>query len=159
VPPAGDELRSLLGRLPAGVAVVTVEAEGQRIGLTVSSLVSLSLEPPLVGFAVGRDAALHELLRDARAFAVSILAAGQEQLAQHFARGVPPIAMWHDVTVRDGTVGGPLLAGALGWIECLLAAEHPVGDHTFFVGEAVSVELGDSAPPLVHHGSTYRVLA
>src|SRR6059058_525815 len=62
---AGEELRALMRRFPAGVAVVTVDLEGQRVGLTVASLVSLSLEPPLVGVAVRRGAALHELLRDA----------------------------------------------------------------------------------------------
>src|ERR671937_539745 len=90
-----------MGRFPAGVAVVTVDAGGQRVGLTVASLVSLSLEPPLVGVAVRRDAALHELLRDAGAFAVSMLAAGQERLAQHFARGVPPIALWEGVPLHE----------------------------------------------------------
>ena len=51
-------------RVPAGVAVVTVDVGGQPAGLTVASLVSLSLDPPLVGFAIRRDAALHELLRE-----------------------------------------------------------------------------------------------
>ena len=92
-------------RFPSGVAVVTVDANGQRLGLTVSSLMTLSLEPPLVGVAVAREAALHELLRDAGGFAVSLLAQGQEWLAQHFARGVPPIAMWRDVATADGPPG------------------------------------------------------
>src|SRR6058998_3574254 len=102
-------------RVPAAVAVVTVEVEGRPAGLTVASLVSLSLEPPLVGFAIRRDAALHELLRDAAAFAVSMLAAGQEALAQHFARGVPPIALWERIPLRD-TDGPPQLDGAVAWL-------------------------------------------
>src|ERR671924_1087248 len=111
---AGDELRALMGRFPAGVAVVTVDLGGQRAGLTVASLVSLSLEPPLVGVAIRRDAALHELLRDSGLFAVSLLAAGQEALAQHFARGVPPIALWAGIDRRPGETGGPLIEDALG---------------------------------------------
>ena len=145
-------------RVPAGVSVLTVDASGQRLGLTVSSLVALSLEPPLVGVAVGRDAAMHELLREAHGFALSILAGGQEWLAQHFARGVPPIAMWHGVATKEGAVGAPLLAGALGWIECRVEAEHPVGDHTLFVGDVLSVEIGEPAPPLAHYDSGYRTL-
>src|SRR6266511_5279704 len=54
-----------MGRFPAGVAVVTVDLDGQRLGLTVASLVSLSLDPPLIGVAVRLDAALHELLHEA----------------------------------------------------------------------------------------------
>ena len=72
------DLRAVMHRFPHGVAVVTVDAQGQQVGLTVSSLISLSIEPPLVGFAVARQAAIHELLLEAGAFAVSLLAEGQE---------------------------------------------------------------------------------
>jgi flavin reductase (DIM6/NTAB) family NADH-FMN oxidoreductase RutF len=153
-----SDLRALMRRFPHGVAVLTVDAEGERLGLTVASLVSLSLEPPLVGVAVDRQAAMHELLRRAGGFALSLLADGQEWLAQHFARGVPPIAMWHDIASREGAAGAPLLVGALGWLECRLIAEHETGDHTLFVGQVLSLELGEPAPPLVHVESEYRTL-
>jgi flavin reductase (DIM6/NTAB) family NADH-FMN oxidoreductase RutF len=153
----GDELRALMARFPAGVAVVTVVLRGQRVGLTVASLVSLSLEPPLIGVAIRRDAALHELLRDAGTFAVSLLAAGQEHLAQHFARGVPPIALWENVPVRNEE-GPPELDGAVGWLRCKTAAEHETGDHTFFVGEVEHLEAGPARSPLVFHGQSYLAL-
>jgi flavin reductase (DIM6/NTAB) family NADH-FMN oxidoreductase RutF len=129
--------------------VVTVDAGGQRLGLTVGSLVSLSLDPPLVGFGVSREAAMHELLREAGGCAISLLAAGQEWLAQHFARGVPPIAMWHGIGTEEGANGAPLLVGALGWLECSLREEVSAGTHTFFVCDVRRVELGEDAPPLV----------
>jgi flavin reductase len=152
----GEELRRLMRRFPSGVAVVTVDAEGERLGLTVGSLLSLSLDPPLVGVAISRQAALHELLRSADAFAASLLADGQEALAAHFARGVPPIALWTEIVARPGTeTGAPLLDGAFGWIECRTSAEHPVGDHTLFVGEVLSVEHGSPARPLVYVDRTY----
>ena len=155
---AGDDLRVLMRRAPASVAVLTVDTGRERLGLTVSSLVSLSLDPPLVGVSLAREAAMHELLREAGGFAASLLAGGQEWLAQHFARGVPPIAMWSGVATEEDTRGAPLLVGALGWLECRLASEHAVGDHTFFVGEVESARLGVSAPPLVHHEGGYRTL-
>lgn len=150
-----EDLRSLFGRYPSGVCVVTVDAVGQKLGLTVGSLVSLSLDPPLVGFAVSREAAMHELLREAGGCAISLLAAGQEWLAQHFARGVPPIAMWHGVATEAGATGAPLLVGALGWLECSLRDEVQVGTHTFFVCDVRRVELGEDAPPLVRVRSEY----
>src|SRR5579883_322343 len=143
-------------RHPAGVAVVTVAAGGQRLGLTVATLVSLSLAPPLVGVSISRQAAMHELLREAGAFAASLLAAGQEAVARHFARGVPPIALWQGIDARPGeATGAPLLAGATGWLECRLAAEHETGDHTLFVGEAVAAALGVDAPGLAYVGQEY----
>jgi flavin reductase (DIM6/NTAB) family NADH-FMN oxidoreductase RutF len=154
----GDELRTFMRRAPASVSVLTVDTGSERLGLTVSSLVSLSLDPPLVGVSLSRDAAMHELLREAGGFTVNLLAGGQEWLAQHFARGVPPIGMWHGVDTEEAERGAPLLAGALGWVECRLVEEHPVGDHTLFVGQVESVRLGSSAPPLVHVDGSYRTL-
>ena len=143
-------------RFPSGVAVVTVDANGERLGLTIGTLVSLSLEPPLVGISVAREAALHELLREAGGFAVSVLAADQEAVAQHFARGVPPIAHWHGIATREGARGAPLIEGALGWLECTVWAEWPAGDHTFFVGEVLECELGRPQPPLLYLDGRYR---
>ena len=113
-------------------------------GLTVSSLVSLSLEPPLVGISIARQASLHELLRDAGEWAASMLAGDQEQLAQHFARGVPPIALWNGIEVREDDPR--LLAGAAGWLTARTVDELGTGDHTFFVAEMlVLVEEGAAA--------------
>jgi flavin reductase len=151
-----ERLRSLLSRCPSGVCVVTVVADEHKLGLTIGSFASLSLQPPLVGFAVSKEAAMHELLREAGGCAISILAAGQEWLAQHFARGVPPIAMWHKVSTDEGANGAPLLVGALGWLECVVEQEVSAGTHTFFVCEVRRVELGEDAPALVRVRGEYR---
>ena len=151
----GDELRALFRVVPSPVGVVTVMVAGEAAGLTVDSLVSLSADPPLVGIALGRHAALHELLREADAFAISVLASGQEQLAQHFARGVPPIAHWTGIETTPGELGAPLIQDALGWIECRLVSDHEVGDHTLFVGEATSVRRGPGREALVHLRRAY----
>ena len=150
-----DDLRTLFGRYPSGVGVLTVDANGQRLGLTIGSLVSLSLDPPLVGFSISREAAMHELLREAGGGALSLLAAGQDWLAQHFARGVPPIAMWHGIATEPGASGAPLLVGALGWLECALRDEAAAGTHTFFVCDVERVELGVDAAPLVRLRGEY----
>ncbi len=152
---SGDELRGVLRRHPAGVSVVTVDLEGERLGLTVASLTALALEPPLVGISIARAAALHELLRAAGGFAVSVLSAGQVELARHFARGVPPIVLWSGIEARD-SARGPLLAGAVAWLECRLDAEYPAGDHTFFVGSVERAEAGEPSPPLVRLGGEYQ---
>ncbi|HEY7198066.1 MAG TPA: flavin reductase family protein [Gaiellaceae bacterium] len=142
---------------PTGVAVASVDAPGGRLALTVGSLASLSLEPPLVGIAIGREAAMHELLREAGSFGISLLAGEQDGLAQHFARGVPPIALWHDVAWRPGpATGSPLLDEAVGWLECDVRAEHPAGDHTLFLGEVLAAEQGRRGPGLVYVGSAFR---
>jgi flavin reductase len=132
-----------------------VSAGGERLGLTVGTVLSLSLEPPLVGVSVSRQAAMHELLRETGGFALSLLRGDQEAVAQHFARGVPPLAHWHGIEWREGSLGAPLLEGALGWVEARLVDEHETGDHTLFVGGVVSVEQGRPGPALVHVGQGY----
>jgi flavin reductase (DIM6/NTAB) family NADH-FMN oxidoreductase RutF len=133
------------------VSVVVAEVDGRRAALTVSSLVSLSLEPPLVGISISHQASLHELLRGADEWTASILAGDQEQLAQHFARSVPPIALWNGIDVREDDPR--LLAGAAGWLVARTRQEHTTGDHTFFVAEIQSIEEGSAPDSLtyVHH--------
>ena len=152
----GAEQRALFRRWPAGVSVVVAEVDGRRAGLTVSSLVSLSLEPRLVGISIAVEASLHELLRDAGAWGVSILSGTQAHLAQHFARGVPPIALWNGISVREDDPR--LLVGAAGWLTARTVDQVRTGDHTFFVGEVDAVEVGTAPTSLsyVHRG--YRAI-
>jgi flavin reductase (DIM6/NTAB) family NADH-FMN oxidoreductase RutF len=152
----GAEQRSLFRRWPAGVSVVVAELDGRRHGLTVSSLVSLSLEPPLVGISIALEASLHELLRDSGAWAASILGGDQEHLAQHFARSVPPIALWDGIDVRDDDPR--LLAGAAGWLTARTVETIATGDHTFFVGRVETIEEGTAATTLTYVHRGYRAL-
>ena len=143
-------------RFPAPVAVVTGVDEREEFGLTVGSLVTLSLDPPLVGVSIGKESARHEPMRNAGGFAVSLLSAEQAHLAQHFARsGVPPVALWNGVETRAGA-RGPLLEGAVGWLECRTWAEYDAGDHTLFLGEVESTELGANGRGLVYRHSIYQ---
>jgi flavin reductase (DIM6/NTAB) family NADH-FMN oxidoreductase RutF len=79
---------------------------------------------------------------------VSLLAAGQDELAEHFARGVPPIGMWHGIATEP-SIGPPLLSGALGWLECALRDEVAAGTHTLFVCAVERVVPGSDGPGLV----------
>jgi flavin reductase (DIM6/NTAB) family NADH-FMN oxidoreductase RutF len=152
----GVEQRALFRRWPSGVSVVVAEANGRKAGLTVSSLVSLSLAPPLVGLSLAIEASLYEVLRDAGEWSASILGGDQEHLARHFSRSVPPIAQWDGIAVRDDD--GRLLAGAVGWIAARTVEEVSAGDHTFFVGEVLSLEQGGARDSLVYAERRYHAL-
>src|ERR1700758_5623010 len=106
---SGD-LRGLMRFWPHGVSVLTVDYEGDRMGVTVSSLVSLSLEPELIGVSIGKDASCSELRRRAGAWGGSLLGAEQAELARRFAAGRPPIVHWAGVEVREGRLA-PLIEG------------------------------------------------
>jgi flavin reductase (DIM6/NTAB) family NADH-FMN oxidoreductase RutF len=152
----GAEQRSLFRRWPAGVSVVVADVDGRRAGLTVSTLVSLSLEPRLVGISIALQASLHEVLKDAGEWAVSILGGDQDRLAQHFARGVPPIALWDGISVREDDPR--LLTDAVGWLTARTVDTFRTGDHTFFVGEIEHIEEGSAPTTLVYVARRYDAL-
>jgi flavin reductase len=152
---AGDDLRGLMRLWPHGVSILSVDVDGDRMGVTVSSLVSLSLEPPLIGVSIGKQASCYELLRAAGRFAISLLGSDQEELARRFASGYPPIVHWEGVPTREG-MGAPLIDGALGWLEAETRTEVDAGDHTFFVADVLSLEHGPSRNALVYRESTYH---
>jgi flavin reductase (DIM6/NTAB) family NADH-FMN oxidoreductase RutF len=153
----GESLRGLMRFVPHNVAVLTLDHDGNRMGVTISSLVSLSLEPPLIGVSIGKEASCYEILRAAGSFAVSLLGNGQEELARRFAAGWPPIVHWQGVQTRDGAIA-PLIEGALGWIEARTVAEHDAGDHTFFVAAPVMVRRGPAESALMYRDREYHSL-
>jgi flavin reductase (NADH) len=152
----GTEQRALFRRWPSGVSVVVAEAHGRRAGLTVSSLVSMSLAPPLIGLSLSVEASLYEVLQDAGEWGVSILGGDQAALAQHFARSVPPIAQWDGIAVREDDPR--LLHGAVGWIVARTVQAFAVGDHTFFVGEVQRLEQGEATSSLVYLERRYEAV-
>ena len=153
-----DDIEVLSEAYPGSSCVVAVDADGRRLGLTVDSLVSLSLDPPLVGFAVANDSPLLELLPDAGGCAITLLAGGQQWLADHFEEGARPIAMWHGLASEAGAVGAPLYVGALGWLECSLLDSVEIGARTFVVCAVRRVEAGTKAPALVRIRGSYQSL-
>jgi flavin reductase (DIM6/NTAB) family NADH-FMN oxidoreductase RutF len=152
----GAQQRALFRRWPAGVSVVVAEVDGRRAGLTVSSLTSLSLEPRLIAISIALDASLHEHLREAAEWAVSVLSGEQAELAQHFARSVPPIALWNGIDVRADDPR--LLADAAGWLVARTVDEVRTGDHTLFVGEIQSIEEGKAETSLAYVHRGYHAL-
>jgi flavin reductase (DIM6/NTAB) family NADH-FMN oxidoreductase RutF len=85
---------------------------------------------------------------------VSILSGEQAHIAQHFARGVPPIALWEGIAVRDDDPR--LLADAVGWLTVRTVDEIGTGDHTFFLGEIELLEQGRAPTALVYVNRNYR---
>ena len=151
---AGQEFRRCLGRFATGVTVVTMEADDQEHhGLTVNSLVSVSLNPALVLISISKTARGHDLLRG-RPFAVNILRGDSEGLARHFAgQRVDSLAV-HWV---QGFIA-PRLAGTLAYIECAPWAQYDGGDHTLYVGEVFDCGRTVSGDALVFFEGRFAIL-
>ncbi|MEV0155844.1 flavin reductase family protein [Micromonospora sp. NPDC050686] len=133
-------LRRTFGAFCTGVTVLTVGGEQPR-GMTANSFTAVSLDPALVLVCVARDALMHEALLRADAFGISVLSAGQERVARHFA-GRRPLGAEQFAFVDCETgerSGAPLIAGAAAHLECALWNTYDGGDHTIFVGRLLAV--------------------
>lgn len=146
-----DEFRSVLGRFPSGVTVVTTKApDGSDSGMTVSAFSSVSLEPPLVLICIEKTASAYEALTRSTGFVVNILSAGQEQIARRFA--IIDIDRFEEVGYSRSPNGFAVLNDALGVIECNTFAQHDAGDHTVIVGEVEATRAGTGTPLLYYRG-------
>ncbi|MGV3480850.1 MAG: flavin reductase [Sphingobium sp.] len=149
--------RDALGSFATGVTIVTArDADGRDVGLTASSFNSVSLDPPMILWSLARGSQSMTTFRDARHFAVHILAADQEALSNRFAKsGADKFA---HVALERGSEGVALLTGCSARFECRTAYQYEGGDHIIFVGEVIGFERHDRAP-LLFHGGRYALAA
>jgi flavin reductase (DIM6/NTAB) family NADH-FMN oxidoreductase RutF len=131
--------------------VLTVrDAEGHPVGMTANSLVSVSLQPPLVSVCVDHAAEMHDLLLRTREFVVNVLESGQEELSRRFA--VKHEDRFDGVGYHLGPEGQVLIDGALAHIECERYAQYPGGDHTIVVGRVIGGSTREGRPLLYYRG-------
>ncbi|MQA73056.1 MAG: flavin reductase [Solirubrobacterales bacterium] len=154
--PSPDEFRCAMARLPTGVTIVSAGGPQGPAGATANAVTSLSLDPPLVLACLDRGSRTLTVVRETGAFGVSVLAAGQGDLARAFASKASHAEKFREVAFEQ-RAGVPILDGAVAWVACRLRDAHDGGDHEIAVGEAL--ELGaDGGDPLVFFGGGYRPL-
>lgn len=155
--PDARAFRTLMGRWATGVSVVTASDHGRDAGLTVNAFLSVSLAPPSVLVSLSQDVDTLPVIERTGAFAVNVLAAGQREVSERFARPVPAPEKFEGIAVDRGPGGLPLVRGALGTLECRLLSSTPVFDHRLLVGEVVRLTIGAEELPLVFFRAGYAV--
>ena len=150
-----DPLRAIFGQYATGVGVITaISPDGSPAGMTINSLTSVSLDPPLVLWCLQRSSARFSVFAGAGYFGVSILAAHQERLARRFAARHP--APFRGLAWSRGAHGVPLLPGTLGQLVCRAVRQADGGDHLIIIGAPVDGEVTGDRPPLVFFGGRYH---
>ena len=150
--------RNALGSFITGVTVVTTSGLDRKpVGLTANSFNSVSLDPPMVLWSLGLNSNSLSAFREAKWWAVHILASNQEALSARFAkRGSDK---FEGLEVSQGPGGVPLIEGCSARFVCRTAFEYEGGDHVIFVGEVVAFENPGHPPLAFHQGRYARVLA
>jgi len=142
--------RTVLGHLPTGVSVVTgVNREGVKWGITIGSVVSVSLDPPLVGFFPGVGSTSWPQIEQGGGFCVNVLTASQDELCWRFAKEPTDGGDRFDgVPSHLNASGMPVLEGTLAQIDCSIESVTLAGDHYFVLGRvrelALDVTAGDA---------------
>src|SRR3954453_14183078 len=141
MPPAPDpaDFRRAMGLVPTAVTVITAAGGDGPSGATANAVVSLSLEPPLMLAALDRRSRPLATLRVAGAFGVSILAAGQEDLARRFATKDPHPVKWDGVPWHE-LDGAPAIGGATVVLASELRDRLDGGDHAIVTGQVGAIE-------------------
>lgn len=149
--------RRALGRFATGIAVVTTRREDGRVyAMTINAFSSVSLDPPLILFCLGRSAFHFDAFAEAEAFAINILRAEQRALSDRCAREAEDDLA--DLTLRSLVTGSPVLPGCLVTLDCCTEAHHDAGDHVIVVGRVSAIEEDGTGAPLIYFGSRYRRL-
>ncbi|WP_156725850.1 flavin reductase family protein [Streptomyces apocyni] len=147
------EFRQAMGRFVTGVAVVTSYGPGGPYGTTVSSLTSVSLEPPMLLICLGHGSQVAEVIDACGVFTVNVLGREQSSLASRFAASDRPrgAAGFAGVPHRVGAAGTPVLDGAVTHLDCWVAQRVTAGDHTVFIGEVTDIGCSPDTDPLAYH--------
>ncbi|MEY4979941.1 MAG: hypothetical protein RLZZ352_2211 [Pseudomonadota bacterium] len=148
------EFRASLAMFATGVTIVTARtAQGERLGLTVNSFNAVSLEPPLVLWSLRNNAGSMPTFRHGLHYAIHVLSADQQALAQQFA--AKDADRWAGVVCADNAHGVPIIPGAAATFECFNRSQYDEGDHVIFVGEVERCAHRAEASPLLYHGGKF----
>jgi flavin reductase len=153
-----NRMRDIFGRFATGVTVVAAGSDAPG-GMTANSFTSVSLDPPLILVCVNRQAAIHQTVLETGSFTVSVLAAGQEHVARHFANRARPrgdaefdVVGWSPAP----NTGAPVIHGSLAWLECALTAAYDGGDHSIFLGSVLATDQGPARDALIFFGGGFQ---
>lgn len=149
-------LRAVLAQWASGVVVVTtLRADGARHGMTASSFSSVALDPPLISICLVSTSATCQMIRESGVFAVNVLGHDHQAIGRRFASTARTDRF---ATGRWDTAstGAAVLTDAVAWLDCVLTACHPAGDHTIVVGAVQDAATPRPTAPLIYHDRNYH---
>jgi flavin reductase len=152
-----ESLREVMRGWPTGVAVVTSEFNGEIHGMTVNSLVSVSLDPPIITLSLANQSRTWNLVSSNQFFAVTMLDATQKHIADIFAGKVAEdgnrFAGFETMILVSGA---PLLKAGRAHLDCKVLHMIPLHNSTLFVAEVIAARGDLDRAPLVYLNREYR---
>ncbi|CDM65167.1 flavin reductase family protein [Pyrinomonas methylaliphatogenes] len=146
-------LRNAMGRFATGVCVLTVNVGRELHGMTLNSLTSVSLHPPLILVCLANGTRTERAVRARGAFVINVLRYEQLDLANRFAR--PGEDHFKDLAILWDERGLPLLPECLAYVMGRVEEIRAAGDHQIVIARVVGLKCGEGRPLLFFRGQ-YR---
>ena len=141
------QFKEVMSRFASGVTIVTGMEEGEPVGFTCQSFISLSADPPFVAVAPARTSTSWPRIARAGSFCVNVLTDEQADLGRSFAVSGGP--KFEGVDWRPAPASGsPLIDGSLAWVDCRVELVHDAGDHELIIGKVLDLGRGEGSPLL-----------
>jgi flavin reductase (DIM6/NTAB) family NADH-FMN oxidoreductase RutF len=146
-----QDLAPVLGRIPSGLFILTARGDKGDMGMLASWVQQCSFAPPQITVCIRPDRDVIAMLPVGAAFTLNVLAEGQNSLVGYFAKGFElDQNPFEGLNVQRLEGEAPILADALGYLLCRVAARTPAGDHDLFVGAVIGGKLTAEGKPWVH---------
>ncbi|AKO45328.1 4-hydroxyphenylacetate 3-monooxygenase, reductase component [[Haemophilus] ducreyi] len=153
------QFRDAMAHLSAAVSIVTTNGIAGKIGLTVSSVCSVTDTPPTLLFCINKNSGVHDIIQENGKVCINVLNHQQEEMAKHFASMLPSTMeerfgwdMWD-----QGIDGLPILRDAISALQGDIIDTHSVGTHTIFMVQLKHIEVKPSNS-LVYFGRQFKVI-
>jgi flavin reductase (DIM6/NTAB) family NADH-FMN oxidoreductase RutF len=155
----GEDLRLTMRHWASGVSIVSSRYEGVMHGMTVNSLASVSLEPPVVLVTLQHATRTYRLVSQSGIAAITILSEEQAELSDRFAGKVPEHEdRFAGVETFTWQTGAPLIVGGLAFLDCKVRTAYPLEQSTLFLLEVVASRPAENDHPLIYFDRIYHRL-
>lgn len=151
------EFRNAMGCFATGITVVTAKSkDGENVGCTANSFSSVSLDPPLVLWAIAKNANSYDAFMEAKHFAIHVLHLGQEDISRLFA--TKDVDKFSNIDWTESENGTPLLNDYSVRLECTTEHRYEGGDHIIIVGRVTEMDNPDAEPLGFYQGKYAKII-
>ncbi len=155
----GEDLRRALRRWATGVSIVTSQFGGVRHGMTVNSIASVSLEPPVILLTLQHASRTYDLVCQSKIVGITFLAQSQTELSDRFAGRAPEdVDRFAGLETFTWKTGAPLIAGGTAYMDCKVRSMYPLEQSTLFILDVVAARPASDEMPLVYFNRLYHRL-
>lgn len=153
-----EKLKEVMRSTSQSVVVITFQTKHGPHGLTVSSFISVSLNPALVLFSISKDAKSYKVLKDADYFCVNVLAEDQKVVSERFAGRDLKENKFSGIEYNLTEHGSPIIDGIISYLDCKKSVEYNAGDHSLIIGEVLNGEVLRQKKPLIYYDGQYTTI-